>query len=391
MPMKLGYLLARLGLASFLAGAAAIPAAAQELIEGKHYEIVPAVYSGIAPITPLGADKAKGVILWSHGRGNAAASEKAPPIALYFAQRGWDVFGAYRGFGVDDRARAQQIVQISIEWAKARGYRRIVLMGQSAGAYASVEAVRYGAEVEGIVALAPAAHGSGGGGTASPSWRQNDYAMRAMWERYEGKKLKVVTAYFSGDDFYEAHLPNVRGPWLKARLDGYGIPNYIISQPENGGLTGHGAGQYWNFARRFGPCIFGFVETGAAPPCAEDDPATLATFEIKLPPPGRFDGAEPFAGRWYGTWSGGRLVAIPIFRREGDKYPARYISGIGGSLNEKAEDLDWPLTADGSGIRRETSNTIFTFTLDGPDRLVGTRTPKKNPADKQTIVMRRAP
>lgn len=381
---------ARLLIASLLLAADATPAAAQELIEGKHYEIVPAVYSGVAPIAPLGAENAKGVILWSHGRGNVAASEKAPPIALFFAQRGWDVFGAYRGFGVDDRARAQQIVQISIEWAKARGYRRIVLMGQSAGAYASVEAVRYGAEVEAIVALAPAAHGSASGSTASSSWRQNDFAMRSLWERYEGKKLRVAVAYFSGDDFYEANQPNIRGPWLKAKLEAYSVPNYIVNQPEVGALIGHGAGQFWNFARRFGPCLFPFVETGIAPPCAEDDPATLKTFEIAFPATA-IDSAEPFAGRWYGTWSNGRVQAIPIFGRQGNTLPARYISGVGATREgDPPENLNWPLTLAGETIRRETSNAIFEFRLDGPDRLAGTRTSKTG-GQNYSIIMRRAP
>lgn len=380
---------ARLLVASLLLPAAATPTAAQELIDGKHYEIVPAVYSGVAPIAPLGAENAKGVILWSHGRGNVAASEKAPPIALFFAQRGWDVFGAYRGFGVDDRARAQQIVHISIEWAKARGYRRIVLMGQSAGAYASVEAVRYGAEVEAVVALAPAAHGSGGGGTASSSWRQNDYAMRSLWERYEGKRQKVAVAYFNGDDFYEAHHPHVRGPWLKAKLDSLGVPNFIISQPEMGGLDGHGAGQFWNFARRFGPCLLAFVETGIAPPCSEDDPATLRTFEIAMPA-APVDRSEPFAGHWYGTWSNGRVQAIPIFRRRDASLLARYISGIGATREgDPPENLDWPLTLVGDTARRETSRAIFEFRLEGPDRLVGTRIPKTG-GQTLTIVMRRA-
>lgn len=365
-------------------------ASAQPFEEGKHYEFKPAVYERGETLAPKGAAAAKGLVIWNHGRGNKAASETAPPIARFFGQRGWDVYGLYRGFGVDSRRATYEVLQIALKKSQELGYQKIILMGQSAGGFGSVEAVRYGSEVVGIVALAPAAYGSYSGESASRDWRMNDFMMRDMWEKFQGKPVRVAAAYFNGDVYYEDQVPNTRGPWLAETLTKYGVPNLVVNQPSTPPLYGHSAGLSWTFARRYGACIFELMETGIAPPCSDDDPATLTTFRITLPPASSVDTGEPYAGRWFGTWSGGRLVAIPILRREGNRLIARYISGTGADVQRDApENLDWPITDTGNGLRRETTNTVFEFRLEG-DKLLGTRTPKNNPDDKQTIVMKLA-
>lgn len=355
----------------------------QTMMEGRHFEFGPAEFHAAAPPVQ-GPDKATGLVIWNHGRGMTVAGREAPPLALHFAHRGWDVYSLHRGWGSDDRMRALQIVSAGIEKAQRLGYRRIVLMGQSAGAYAAVEAVRYGYEVDAIVALAPAAHGN------TSDWQDNDFVMRTIWEKFAGKKTKVSVAYFSEDEYYETYAPNVRGPWLQAKLRGFGIPHYVINQPAVASLKGHGAGESWNFARRYGPCIFAFVESGDAPPCDEGDPNALATFQIVPPKQDLNDLASPLAGFWYGTWGGGRMIAIPIDGVEGSRVSARYITGLGANpAAERAESVDWPLTLTETGLRRETPAAIFEFRRDG-DRLIGTVAAKNNPAHKDEIVLRRA-
>jgi pimeloyl-ACP methyl ester carboxylesterase len=384
--------LRQLAIAAFaLAAAFTGGAAAQTFEEGKHYEFKPAVYARQEMLEPQGPQKAKGMVIWNHGRsGSRAASEVAPPVARLFAQRGWDVYGLYRAFGIDSRSATYQLIQLALEKTQAMGYQKIILMGQSAGGYGAIEAVRYGSDVIGIVALAPAAFGSYSGDGASKDWRSNDFYARQLWEKFEGKPVRVAVAYFSGDVYYEDQSPNVRGPWVSALLARYGTPNLVISQPAAPKLYGHSAGQSSAFAHRFGHCIYVLMETGTAPPCAEDDPATLATFGIKMPTSAEVDMREPYAGRWFGTWSGGRLINITIFGRQGDRLPARYLSGISGDIHDKPENLDWPLQVFGNRIRRETPTVTFEFQLEG-DKLIGTRTPKNSPDDKMTIVMRRAP
>src|SRR5690606_20491798 len=228
-----------------------------------------------------------------------------------------------------------------------------------------------------VIALAPAAHGNGS------YWKDNDYAMRPIWEKFAGKKTKVAVAYFTGDEYYEAHAPNIRGPWLQAKLSSFGTPHYVINQPRVAGLKGHVAGHSWNFARRFGPCIFAFVESGEVPPCEEGDPGALATFRIV--PPQALGSTSPLAGLWHGTWGGGRVIAIPIDGIEGSSVSARYMTGLGANPEtERAESLDWPLTLTETGLRRETPNAVFEFRYDG-GRLIGTMTARHNPAFRDEI------
>lgn len=356
----------------------------QTMVEGKHFDFSPAEYHAAAP--PIqGPEKARGLVIWNHGRGMTTADHKAPPLALHFAHRGWDVYTLYRGWGSDDRIRALQIVGAGIEKAQQMGYGRIVLMGQSAGAYAAIEAVRYGYEIEAVIGLAPAAHGNGS------YWQDNDFAMRPIWEKYAGKKAKVAVAYFADDDYYEAHAPNVRGPWLRDKLRGFGIPHYVINQPSVADLKGHGAGQSWNFARRYGACIFAFVESGEVPPCEEGDPNTLATFQIAPPVAAGLDLTSPLTGLWYGTWGGGRMIAISMGSVAGNQLSARYLAGVGANPSaESASDVDWPLTLTATGLYRETANAVFEFQREG-DRLVGTMTAKHNPALTDKIVLQRVP
>ncbi|WP_428247688.1 alpha/beta hydrolase [Ferrovibrio sp.] len=377
-----------------LAATDAAPALAQAeaVSEGKHYEIAPATVKGGPDMPVRGPAQAKGVVVWSHGRGINEASEKAPPLVLLFAERGWDVVSVFRAWGTDNRRNATLIVGQAAEKMRALGYKRVVLMGQSAGAYASVEAVRYDYPADAVIALAPAAFGSYSGANAGPNWRENHNSLRSVWERYENKKLTVVAAYFTGDDFYEERQPNERGPWLQQALRKFGLPHMVISQPDNPPLTGHSAGQSWTFARRFAPCIYTLVETGTAPPCGDEQPELLKTFGIRRLAASAFDTREPLAGTWFGNWSGGRVISIPILRRQGDRLQARYITGASvGEQTDRVEDLDWPITDAGGGLLvRDLQTLRFEFRQDGPDRLQAKRIPKDG-REVQTAVLRRIP
>jgi hypothetical protein len=361
-----------------------LPGFGQTMLEGKNYDFKPATYSTAAPPT-LGPDKAKGLVIWSHGRGETAAAEQAPPLALYFAQQGWDVYSLYRGWGSDDRTRAQQIVQAGVANAQTMGYGRIILMGQSAGAYASIDAARYGAAVEAVIALAPAAHG--GGSTPGNAWRQNDFAMRGIWENYASVKAKVTVAYFTDDDYYEAHAPNVRGPWVARKLKELGVPHFVISQPGVANLTGHGAGQTWNFARRFGPCIYAFVETGAVPPC-DDDGAAMPTFRIALPAEFPRREGDPYAGLWQGTWSHGRFTLIGFGDTGAADPKGLYRSGLS-VAQEKPENYPLALKREGWGLSWPLGRFIYEARPAAEGTLAVVRYDPAKPNEKATATLRR--
>jgi hypothetical protein len=359
------------------------PARAQHLSESS-FDFGPATFNTAAPAEPTrGPDKAKGLVIWNHGRGDRAAAYEAPPLAWLFNQNGWDVYSMYRGWGVDARNTAVQLVMTAVERSRAMGYKRIVLMGQSAGAYASVESIAYIDGIEAVVALAPAAHGDSG---KSSSWRSNDFMMRGMWEKFGREKTKAVAAYFSGDIYYESEVPNLRGPWLRKRLTELGVPNMVISEPPFGNLNGHGAGQSWNFSRRYGHCILQFVETGRAPPC-DEEPAAVNTFGIARPDGfDRRDG-DPLAGLWFGTWSHGRFTLLAL-GNEANGQKSLYRSGIGDGIN-KPENIGFTLKRQGDSASWQLGRYIYTARVATNGALEVSRHDPAKPADKATALLKR--
>ena len=75
-----------------------------------------------------------------------------------------------------------------------------------------------------------------------------------------GPRLVVVNFV---DDSYDV---GGRMDDAKAAFAASGVDAVVISNPE--GFKGHGAGGNNAFPRKFGACIYGFIETGTkSPPC----------------------------------------------------------------------------------------------------------------------------
>lgn len=355
-----------LALTSALAPMAAV---AQTYIEGQHYWFEPAAFHGNALVQHRGPATAKGIVIWNDGFSpDKSAPEKVPPLAQFFAEAGWDVFNLRRhsivhgGRGVDGVAA---IILQGVDRARSLGYQRVVLLGQSRGAFGSIQAATYRPEILGLVALAP-------GWTAdygkSREWRQNDYDIRAYWEAFGGTRYRVALAVFNNDDLYETKEPHVRGPYARKRLAELGLPHLVIDQPDYAGMAGHGGGTNWEFARRYGPCLEYFLDTGNTPSCEESDATTAGIFGLRLPPQPAPDG---FAGLWQGTWKNGRFYALVLQGEASGKYKGVYHTGIG--INgEKPESSAWSLTRNGTTLvrdRTKPNDSNFRLTLLDTNRL----------------------
>jgi|GEM_PF-4268648 len=374
----------------------AAPVQAQALTEGIHYEFKPSQFLGHdKKVELIGPEKAKGLVIWTHGRGDDDPGDKAPTLALYFAKRGWDVYTLYRYRGHDTNTSGYQMLALAIEKAKALGYQRIVPMGESAGAYASLEAVRNRTDIFAIVALAPAGFGSAKGKGANSGWRQNDSAMRPMWEKTAGTTSRIVAAYFAGDEFFESEQPNVRGPWLQQTLTQLGVANYVIDQPAHPMLTGHNAGATYAFGMRYGPCVYIFIETGVAPPCEDNDPAALATFSIVAPPrlsilPGA--SAAPQLGLWFGATPEGRMRALAVESIDDKVAKVKFILGhgvdpadpTGGAITQSLT-----LTVGSNALSYETQQVKYDFRLQKDGQLLVERILKAIGPIPKTFTLRR--
>ena len=74
------------------------------------------------------------------------------------ARQGYDLYRFDREWIRDWPGDATQLVD-AVKQARAMGYRRIILAGQSAGAWVSMAAALRGAPVDGVISIAAAHHG----------------------------------------------------------------------------------------------------------------------------------------------------------------------------------------------------------------------------------------
>ncbi len=200
-----------------------------------------------------GPQAAAGLIVWSHGyKGGRDSTASAPQGYVgIFATQGYDLYRFDREWIRDWPGDATQLAE-AVRQAKAMGYRRVILAGQSAGAWASLAATMRGAPVDGVISVSAAHHGE------VKEMRDVSIA-RSEWQQIvKGIKPgpRIVVVNFTGDSY------DVGGRMddASAAFAASGVQAVVISDPA--GFKGHGAGNENGFARKFGPCIARFIESG---------------------------------------------------------------------------------------------------------------------------------
>ena len=206
-----------------------------------------------------GPQAAAGLIVWSHGYmlGVDATVSAPQGQVANFTMNGYDLYRFDRQWIRDWPGDATALVD-AVKQAKAMGYRRVILAGQSAGAWVSMAATMRGAPVDGVISVSAAHHGE------VKDMRDTSRA-RSDWQQVvrgikPGPRLVVVN--FANDSY------DVGGRMddAKAAFAASGVDAVVISNPE--GFKGHGAAGNNAFPRKFGACIHAFIETGARqPPC----------------------------------------------------------------------------------------------------------------------------
>jgi pimeloyl-ACP methyl ester carboxylesterase len=199
----------------------------------------------------LGPAAAKGALIWSHGRSINSEDWKAPtpPYVAALREGGWDTFRFNRWRTGDTLPDSAAALVAYVHQLKADGYARVVLAGQSFGAFLSLMAADDTDEVDAVVATAPAAFGSFS--DFYDTWRQN---ADALYPLLEAVRSRVMVFYFHGDDFD----PGGRGSRSQEILEARHIGHVVIDQPPE--LVGHWAASTPRFVERFGRCILDFVD-----------------------------------------------------------------------------------------------------------------------------------
>src|SRR5215469_7533470 len=225
----------------------------------------------------MGPAKAKGVIVWSHGRSINAEDSESPTPAYLTALRddGWDVMRFDRLSHGDTLSDSTKRLVDYTAQLKRDGYKQVVFSGQSFGAFLSLMAADTSSDVDAVIATAPAAYGSFD--DFYDSWRLNATRLYPLLEQV--KRARVMVFYFHGDDFD----PGGRGERSRQILASHGLGYAVIDQPAF--LTGHWAAGSGLFQRRFGGCITEFADSDKLSGEMNCSPhwGTRPSAEMKLP------------------------------------------------------------------------------------------------------------
>jgi len=302
--------------ALLLALLVAAPAAAQT-------ELLP----GYPEMTLRGPAASKGAVIYSHGL--AAVSEASPELPYVLdplQESGWDVFRLQRRWAGETLPSSTAALYAALRRLRGEGYARIVLAGQSFGAWISLAAASSDEQVHAIVALAPAAFGTR---ESSPHWMRNAAGLYELAEVVKAERTLIFL--FEGDDYD----PGERGDRLRGIFERRSIIAHVIDRPF--GLAGHGVGLTRGFARRFASCLRDFLETTSPAPrfACGGEPASSELVDFVLPEGWRVrpapSGAPPalagMLGRWYGVYPSGREVLFVVEEVGSDRARAIYSFG----------------------------------------------------------------
>lgn len=209
-----------------------------------------------------GPQAARGVYVWAHGYGGTAAPDprgaQPQPHVRAFNNAGYDIVRFDREPNADERQRAAGWLRDGLAELRRRGYRSVVVGGQSRGAWNALQMLGTPGLADAVVAISPAAHGQGSSTNLTAQYDD----LRAVLSDAPPGRTRVVVAQFAQDPF-DGDAER-RAALFRARAQAMGAL-LLIDRPD--GLTGHYAGGTSEFGQRFGPCIARFVLDGGPPSC----------------------------------------------------------------------------------------------------------------------------
>jgi pimeloyl-ACP methyl ester carboxylesterase len=229
------------------------------------------------PVTPIklteyvplkvknkGPAEAKGVIYFVNGLDSDNRTRDDylatyPYVYGLNTHSGWDVIAAKfpnsERYSLNSIPGSAMYLMQRVDELHAQGYKRVIVAGQSWGAWITVAAAKQnGAEkhIDALLLTAPANYG-----TRTWHGRPNDYFVLNKTEYEQNiKTIRVPTAaiFFKDDEFD----PGGRGPVTRDTFAANHVAAMVIDQPP--GFTGHGGGWMPQFDYIYGGCIDAFLE-----------------------------------------------------------------------------------------------------------------------------------
>src|SRR5258706_11689227 len=200
---------------------------------------------------PAGPARALGAVIWNHGKPpyRGADGDMLPFYLDRLRDAGWDVFRLERDWSSDNLALSPAALRDQVGAIYRRGYRKVVLAGQSYGAWISLLVAAGGPPIHAVIATAPAAVGRY---PDSRIYHRNADDLYPILERI--RDTRVMLFLFEGD----AYDTGDRGAPAHEILADNQADHAVVAYPQ--GWVGHGAANWNGFATRFGPCMIRFID-----------------------------------------------------------------------------------------------------------------------------------
>ncbi|MCA3260432.1 MAG: alpha/beta hydrolase [Telmatospirillum sp.] len=351
-----------LGLATALLFAAA-PAFAQ-------YEVV----QGFDDLPPKGPGSALGIVIWNHGlSGNNDQARFPPPTymrSLHAA--GWDVIrikrdglsegGGWTTGGLRHVARTVEEVQR----AKAQGYARVILAGQSYGGSITLETAR---RIE-VYAIIPSAPGTGVSLNLVGTVQADTAGTNHLYAALEDGKFERAAPILPFSDEFALASPE-RGTRSREILAKRGVP-FLALDDRSTILTGHGGSSSSAMTQIYAPCLVAFLDPTRVPAAgaaacgrdgltaAPDLMAEAASLKPAALPAGEW--WKFYEGIWVGAWGGPNLAAVTL-EKAANGYELVYLMSARGS-NKLDRTHRVPARLDGRNVVAELPHQKVTLEHD---------------------------
>ena len=306
------------------------------------------VEDGFATYPLLGANFAKGLIIWNHPELWNSSGATLPPIRAMegMASLGWDVVRLQRNSRLvpqweNKAVRVNDALTQRIAAAKAEGYRRIILAGYEMGGAFALEA---GKSIDGLYAIIAFAPNTGilwrGYPRAITDIPADDYAQMILahtWDQLANLHAERLFVLFPDAD---EQVPHVRGPTARDILTKRGDLPFLLVDETSGVRTTAGA-ETPDFDA-YATCMDLFLSPDLAPHpgefhCGADEvPLALAQMGVK-----------PHGGEgWFGYDTRGQTIYLEL--PPGGHGPITYAWGAGtnGKTKPGFKSLDAAFTGE---------------------------------------------
>ena len=201
---------------------------------------------------PAGPQQARGALVWLHG-GYDSDTEPLPPVETWverLARRGYDIWRFDRTPGQDPLIQGGEALVRGLAALRQGGYRRVIVAGQSRGAFIALAVLAHPELVDALAAISPAAHGT------RPERRAQ--AMSDFRDRLDAAAGPMRFALVQLDDDPFDPDADGRAALARAAAARAGFSLLLIDRPPT--PRGHMGSYEPEFDAIFGACLARFLD-----------------------------------------------------------------------------------------------------------------------------------